>query len=332
MTLGASASSRLPSPLVPPLGDNPCLIEMIASVTGESPKDVRNQLACEERDLARQHRQDAQLAGVTPHVWDERLERFYRESRGWLATHVAWNRRPEKLKMREWIGHYLDGEGRSPLRILVMGDGSGFDSLYLSLCGHDVTYCEPCAPCVAFARRLFAMSGRQVRIVPRDTDLAATAAFDTVVCLDVLEHHPDPPAFVKQLAGYLRPGGHLLVSAPFFFVTYHNPTHLRANRKYSGDLARLYTACDLRLVDGRFFWNPLVLQKPTAEGFVSRRSRRWTAALRLSGILLMIGRFWSFPHNRMAVRRFGKADSRWLRDLLADSEQGPGPARTNSSK
>jgi hypothetical protein len=45
MTLGVSPSSRLPSPLVPPLGDNPCLIEMIASVTGESPKDVRHEPA-----------------------------------------------------------------------------------------------------------------------------------------------------------------------------------------------------------------------------------------------------------------------------------------------
>jgi 2-polyprenyl-3-methyl-5-hydroxy-6-metoxy-1,4-benzoquinol methylase len=317
MTAIAAVNARLPSPLVPPLGDNRRVIELIAAVTQEDPERIAEQLAGEERDLARQHREDARRAGVTPHVWDEHLERFYRQSRGWLATHVAWNRRPEKLKMRQWIGSYLAREGGGPRRILVMGDGSGFDSLYLSLCGHDVTYCEPCEPCVAFARRLFDMSQQQIHVVTQDSHLA-TAAFDVVLCLDVLEHHPDPPAFVKQLAGYLCPGGHLVVSAPFFFVTWHNPTHLRINKKYSGDLARLYTAHDLHLVDGRLFWNPIVLQKPTREGLVSHGRLLWVAALRLFGVLLVLARFWAFPHNLMAVRCFKRADPRWLREV----EQG----------
>jgi SAM-dependent methyltransferase len=331
MMAESSLSRPLPSPLVPPLGDNARVIEMIAEVTGERPEEIRGQLACEERDLGCHHRQDVQRAGLTPHVWDERLETFYRESRAWLPAHVAWNRRPEKLRMREWIGGYLAKQGDGTTRVLVMGDGSGFDSLYLSLCGYEVTYCEPCAPCVAFARRLFFASGQQVRVVTRDTDLAESA-FDAVVCLDVLEHHCDPPVFVKQLAGYLRPGGCLVVSAPFFFVTPHNPTHLRANRKYSGDLARLYSAHDLHVADGRFFWNPIVLCKPTVSGVVVRRSWLWVGALRYSGILLAIGRFWSFPHNWMAIRAFTRADPRWLRELDTPCGQEAGPVLRSRSK
>jgi 2-polyprenyl-3-methyl-5-hydroxy-6-metoxy-1,4-benzoquinol methylase len=331
MMTDASAISRWPSGLMPPLDDNARLIELIADVTGESLEEVRRQLADEELNLGCHHRLEVQRAGLTPHVWDERMERFLRESRAWLAAHVAWNRRPEKLKMREWIGGYLAREGDGAMRVLVMGDGSGFDSLYLSLCGHEVTYCELCAPCIAFARRLFSMSHQQVNVVTREADLAE-AAFDAVLCLDVLEHHPDPPAFVRHLARCLRPGGHLVVSAPFFYVTYHNPTHLRINRKYSGDLARLYSAHDLRLVDGRFFWNPIVLRKPTAEGVPGRRSPRWILALHLSGILLAIGRFWSLPHKLMAIRASTRGDPRWLRDLRMAADEKPGPAVENRSK
>ena len=326
MRTGASANRRRPSALVPPLNDNGRVSVLISQVTGQSPEEILRQLACEEKDLGCHHRQDVRRAGVTPHVWDHRLEEFYRESPAWLPAHVAWNRRPEKLNMRQWIGDFLAAQGDDVRRVLVMGDGSGFDSLYLSLCGYEVTYCELCVPCVTFARGLFSMSHQAVNVVTCEGDLAR-AAFDAVVCLDVLEHHPDPPAFVGQLAGYLRPGGHLVISAPFFFVTPLNPTHLRVNRKYSGDLARLYTAHDLHVVDGRFFWNPLALRKSAGQGATIRRNPLRIAALRLSGILLSLGRFWSFPHNWMATRAFNRADPRWLRELGAPRDRGPDPQR-----
>ncbi len=38
--------------------------------------------------------------------------------------------------------------------------------------------------------------------------------FDTVVCADVLEHLPEPERLLKKIAGWLSPGGILLVSLP----------------------------------------------------------------------------------------------------------------------
>lgn len=40
------------------------------------------------------------------------------------------------------------------------------------------------------------------------------AGFDAAVCLDVLEHVPDPAAVVAELARVVRPGGTLVVSVP----------------------------------------------------------------------------------------------------------------------
>ena len=44
--------------------------------------------------------------------------------------------------------------------------------------------------------------------------LAQSGPFDTVLCLDVLEHLVDPWAVIAQLEGALRPGGTMIVSLP----------------------------------------------------------------------------------------------------------------------
>ena len=41
---------------------------------------------------------------------------------------------------------------------------------------------------------------------------AAGQAFDAVVCLEVVEHVPDPGAFLKSCAALVRPGGLMLLS------------------------------------------------------------------------------------------------------------------------
>lgn len=49
-------------------------------------------------------------------------------------------------------------------------------------------------------------------------------AFDTVVCHQLLEHLPRPWQAVREMARVLKPGGYLLVSAPWMFL-YHASPH-----------------------------------------------------------------------------------------------------------
>ena len=44
--------------------------------------------------------------------------------------------------------------------------------------------------------------------------MPATGAFDAVVALAVIEHVPDPPAFLRQLARLLAPGGCIVLTTP----------------------------------------------------------------------------------------------------------------------
>jgi ubiquinone/menaquinone biosynthesis C-methylase UbiE len=51
------------------------------------------------------------------------------------------------------------------------------------------------------------------------------ASFDAVMCTEVLEHVPDPVAAIKELNRVLRPGGFLLITAPFASLTHFAPYH-----------------------------------------------------------------------------------------------------------
>ena len=48
-------------------------------------------------------------------------------------------------------------------------------------------------------------------------------AFDTVLCSQVLEHLPEPGLAVAEMARVLKPGGHLIVTAPHIWGIHEEP-------------------------------------------------------------------------------------------------------------
>jgi len=48
-------------------------------------------------------------------------------------------------------------------------------------------------------------------------------SFDAVMCIEVLEHVPYPVEALRELARLLKPGGHLIVTAPFCSLTHLAP-------------------------------------------------------------------------------------------------------------
>lgn len=50
-------------------------------------------------------------------------------------------------------------------------------------------------------------------------------SFDAIMCIEVLEHLPDPVSAIKEFSRLLRSGGHLIITAPFCSLTHYAPYH-----------------------------------------------------------------------------------------------------------
>ena len=53
----------------------------------------------------------------------------------------------------------------------------------------------------------------------------ADHSVDAIMCTEVLEHVPDPLGAIKEFTRLLKPGGYLLITAPFASLTHFAPYH-----------------------------------------------------------------------------------------------------------
>ncbi|QBI19315.1 class I SAM-dependent methyltransferase [Egibacter rhizosphaerae] len=114
------------------------------------------------------------------------------------------------------LSNYLaavDLASRRPCRDVVdVGGGTGaFAHWAAGRLGADLTLVEPDDPVRVVASRAFPDAG----LLPA-TDALATASSDLVTAMEVVEHIPphEQPAFVRDLARLVRPGGLLVCSTP----------------------------------------------------------------------------------------------------------------------
>jgi len=109
-----------------------------------------------------------------------------------------------------WIQGLLAG----PTRILDVGCGAGLAAEALARHGHAVLGIDAAREAIEAARAHADGLGLALayRSCVAETLVAEGARFPVITCLEVIEHVPDPAAFVRVLSALLEPDGLLVLS------------------------------------------------------------------------------------------------------------------------
>ena len=282
-----------------PIHNSQQMAELIWSVTLQPVPEVVDRLKKEFADPGSTVAHDFQSRGIEPYVMSDAMMAFYIQTDAFLYELAVWNRNANKRFMCrhiiEMIGRHHGGQAGKKLDVLSIGDGLGFDCLAFSRAGHRVTYFELPGKTEACARQVFEASQADIQVLTNPADLSSNSC-DVLVCLDTLEHVPEPREMVRQIAGYLRPGGLLFIHAPYYMIHPHYPTHLKSSQKYCGDFT-LYTDQGLQPIDGDLFWKPLVLAKADGSGRFPEVGARKKLELSTGALLLRLGRVGLYPKS-----------------------------------
>jgi len=110
-------------------------------------------------------------------------------------------------------------------RILDAGAG---ELQYKRFCAHLDYYCQDFARYDGIGNNSGLQTGKwdqsALDIISDITDIPEPdASFDAILCVEVLEHLPDPIKALRELTRLLKPGGTLIVTAPFCALTHFAP-------------------------------------------------------------------------------------------------------------
>ncbi|MDG2387934.1 MAG: class I SAM-dependent methyltransferase [Planctomycetaceae bacterium] len=291
-----SFTSQLQPKTLAPLDSDDVILDLIQNITKQSREHVVERLLLEEQDFPANVPKEFRESNAPQNEWTPELLTFYQETNSFLFETFVWNRNPLKLEIRKWLANIIQNYSDQKLKILCYGDGLGFESAFLAGFGHDVTYQEVSQPAIEIAREVARLNSVDVTIQP-DQSQFQSEEFDVIVCCDVLEHLPDPPAQVAEFETWLKPDGLLIINAPFFLVNDLFPTHLRSNLKYAGDYRNLYKPAGFELLAGTFMWLPVAFGKESSPE--TRRKMKRTGNLlktKLGSLFLRLSRITPFLH------------------------------------
>ncbi|MDA8140174.1 MAG: bifunctional 2-polyprenyl-6-hydroxyphenol methylase/3-demethylubiquinol 3-O-methyltransferase UbiG [Desulfobacteraceae bacterium] len=165
------------------------------------------------------------------------------------------------------LAYVRDRAGLAGKEVLDVGCGGGLLAEAMARAGARVTGIDMEASALAAARRHAAQSGLKVDYHQGSAEIWAAqhgAAYDTVTCMELVEHVPDPGGLIQDCARLLKPGGHLFLAtvnrtllsrvlviwlAEYVFGIVRRGTHTFAKFVQPQELTRWGEQAGLRFMD-----------------------------------------------------------------------------------
>ena len=157
---------------------------------------------------------------------EEEIKIFYEAVPYYPFELIYWHMERGQRKFREKVIKYSFGD------VLDYGGGPGDLSVKLAEKGFNVTYVDVQGWNKQFAEWLFKRRGYKIEVldVEKDEEKLWGKEYDTIICIDVIEHIPHPEIVLERMARCLKENGKLIItklksSGP----VEDNPMHFEVN-------------------------------------------------------------------------------------------------------
>jgi len=150
---------------------------------------------------------------------DEEIKSFYKENPFYVFNLIFWHATKEQRELRlEFIGlargKVLDYGGAVGDMCMKSADKK-LETDYADLPGRTYNY----------AKWLFSKNGYNIPMIDLSKD-KISKKYDTIFCIDVIEHVVNPKELLRDLAGYLENNGQLIITNLKPVISKEAPMHL----------------------------------------------------------------------------------------------------------
>lgn len=174
---------------------------------------------------------------------EEEILRFY-ENVNFVFDLASWHMTRGYINFRNDILKYCSGD------VLDYGGGIGDLCTKLAENGLHVTYGDVSGKTMGFAKWFFKKRGyeNEIKVLNLENEFDLLGKYDTILCIDVIEHIPHKKIVLERMARHLRNNGRLIITKVNFQGEEGNPLHLKTVL----DAEKLLK--ELGLVKGGYDW------------------------------------------------------------------------------